>query len=164
MRKPPVPQPPKTLVEAAAPVALPLEGVLNFMRLLWAVDHGLQRRSKQMEATLGVTGPQRLAIRLVARFPEITAGELAQMLHVHPSTLTGVLQRLVTRGILLREQDPDDGRRARFRVTAKGRKIDGLRTGTAEALVTEALAKVEQGEIEAAERVLAAIAETLAGD
>jgi hypothetical protein len=32
---------------------------LEFMRLLWAIDHGLQRRSKQLASTLGVTGPQR---------------------------------------------------------------------------------------------------------
>jgi DNA-binding MarR family transcriptional regulator len=134
------------------------------MRLLWAVDHGLHRRSKQMAATLSVTGPQRLVIRLAARYPPATAGKLAQMLHVHPSTLTGVLQRLEARGILLREQDPSDGRRARFRVTPKGRKIDVLRTGTAEALVTKALAKMEGGDLAAAERLLAGIAETLSGE
>ena len=114
-----------------------MPGVLNFMRLLRAVDHGLHRRSKQMAATLSVTGPQRLVIRLAARYPPATAGELAQMLHVHPSTLTGVLQRprgprdpAARAGI---ERRPP---RARFRVTPRGRKIDVLRTGTAEALVT----------------------------
>ena len=64
------------------------------MRLLWAVDHGLQRRSKRMAATLGVTGPQRLVIRIVGRFPGISAGRLASILHLHPSTLTGILRRL----------------------------------------------------------------------
>jgi MarR family transcriptional regulator, organic hydroperoxide resistance regulator len=140
-----------------------LDGVLNFMRLLWAVDHGLQSRSKQMASTLGVTGPQRLAIRLAARFPQITAGQLAEMLHVHPSTLTGVLQRLVARGILVREHDPADGRRALFRVTSKGRKIDQTLAGTAEEVVTQALDKVGPKEREAAERVLAELAEMLKG-
>ena len=70
-----------------------------------------------------------------------------------------MLQRLEARAILVRKQDPSDGRRALFRVTPKGRKIDGLRTGTAEALVTKALGKVGAGDLEAAGRVLAAIAE-----
>lgn len=134
------------------------------MRLLWAVDHGLQSHSKQMAATVGVTGPQRLVIRLAARSPQITAGQLANMLHVHPSTLTGVLQRLEARGILLREQDPSDGRRALFRVTSKGRKIDQLRSGTAEAVVTKALGRVDPRDLVAAERVLAIVAETLTCD
>src|SRR5688572_10921067 len=71
-----------------------LGDVLDFMRLLWAVDHALQQRSKQMLQTHGITGPQRLVLRVVGRYPGIAAGELANVLHVHPSTLTGVLKRL----------------------------------------------------------------------
>ena len=48
--------------------------VLEFMRLLWALHHGMQSTSKRMEATLGLTGPQRLVLRLVGRFPGIAAG------------------------------------------------------------------------------------------
>jgi DNA-binding MarR family transcriptional regulator len=156
--------PPSFLRNRTAGEHAPLDGVLNFMRLLWAIDHGLQSRSKQMAATVGVTGPQRLVIRLAARSPQMTAGQLAEMLHVHPSTLTGVLQRLEARGILVREQDPSDGRRALFHVTPKGRKIDQLRSGTAEAAVTKALGKVDPRDLLAAERVLAIIAETLSSE
>jgi DNA-binding MarR family transcriptional regulator len=134
------------------------------MRLLWAVDHGLQSRSKQMASELGVTGPQRLVIRLAARFPQSTAGQLAAMLHVHPSTLTGVLQRLESRAIIQRESDPADGRRALFRLTNKGRRIDQLRSGTAEAVVMEALSRLDKKDLQAAERVLAEIAQHLRGD
>ena len=46
----------------------------------------------------------------------------------HPSTLTGVLRRLETRGMLLRRSDPRDARRALFGLTPRGRKMDTLRT------------------------------------
>src|SRR3954470_409893 len=104
--------------------------VIEFMRLLWAVDHGLEASSKQMDARFGVTGPQRLVIRIVGRHPGIAAGRIAEILHVHPSTLTGVLARLVGRGILLRKADPADGRRALFGLTPAGKKLDELRSGT----------------------------------
>ena len=68
-----------------------LGDVLEFMRTLWALDHGLQLRSKRMERHLGITGPQRLVLRIVGRFPGISAGEVASIMEVHPSTLTGVL-------------------------------------------------------------------------
>src|SRR5262245_8063965 len=87
---------------------------LDFLRLLWAVDHGLQRRSKRMEAELGVTGMQRVVIRLVGRYPEVTAGRVAELVHVHPSTLTGVLKRLVDRGFVQRDKDPTDARKAKL--------------------------------------------------
>jgi MarR family transcriptional regulator, organic hydroperoxide resistance regulator len=128
--------------------------VLDFMRLLWAVDHALQSMSKRMEASLGVTGPQRLVIRIVGRFPGISAGELADILHIHPSTLTGVLKRLEARGIIDRKIDPNDARRALFGLTAKGRDLDGLKTGTVETIVKKSLTKLPTRKVAAARDVL----------
>lgn len=135
---------------------------LDFIRLLWEVDHGLSSASKRMRARFGVTGPQRFAVRLVSRFPDISAGELAAVLHVHPSTLTGVLDRLVRRGLLSRRTDPADGRRALFRATASGRRLDRLRQGTIEASVRTALRAIEPSRLAAARAALEAIAAALA--
>jgi DNA-binding MarR family transcriptional regulator len=135
---------------------------LDFMRLLWAVDHGLQRRSKRMEAELGVTGMQRIVIRLIGRYPEIAAGRLAELVHVHPSTLTGVLRRLVDRGFVHRERDPNDARRSRFVLLPPGEAIDATQAGTVEAAARRALARLPSETVDAARVVLAAVAEELA--
>ena len=135
---------------------------LDFMRLLWAVDHGLQRRSKRMEVELGVTGMQRVVIRLIGRYPEIAAGRLAELVHVHPSTLTGVLRRLVDRGFISRERDPSDARRTRFVLLPPGVAIDSTQAGTVEAAVRRALARLPPESVDAARTVLAAVAEELA--
>lgn len=135
--------------------------VLDFMKLLWAVDHGLQSTSKRMEAKMGVTGPQRLVIRIVGRYPGISAGQLAEIMQLHPSTLTGVLKRLQERGIIERRVDPNDGRRALLGLTARGRELDSLRTGTVEAAVRQALKSVPRRKLDAAQDVLAAVAEAL---
>ncbi|WP_437910379.1 MarR family transcriptional regulator [Sorangium sp. So ce327] len=131
------------------------------MKLLWAVDHGLQSTSKRMEAKMGVTGPQRLVIRIVGRYPGISAGQLAEIMQLHPSTLTGVLKRLQERGIIERRVDPKDGRRALLGLTARGRELDSLRTGTVEAAVRQALKSVPRRKLDAAQDVLAAVAEAL---
>src|ERR687890_2367311 len=91
---------------------LQLPDVLEFMQLLWAVVHGLEKTSKKMNEAIGVTGPQRLVLRVVGLFPGLSAGDLAAILHVHPSTLTGVLQRLVAQRWLKRVGDCQDRRRA----------------------------------------------------
>lgn len=142
----------------------PLGEVLEFMRLLWAVDHGLQSTSKRMESTLGMTGPQRLVLRLVGRFPGITAGTLAQILHVHPSTLTGVLKRLEKRGLLERRSDPLDGRKALFALTEAGKALDVPATGTVEAAVQRALSRMSRARILNTQDVLTALAEELGGN
>jgi DNA-binding MarR family transcriptional regulator len=139
-----------------------LGSTLDFLRLLWAVDHGLQRRSKRMEVELGVTGMQRVVIRLIGRFPDVTAGRLAELVHVHPSTLTGVLKRLVDRGFIQRERDRADARIAHFNLTAEGTGIDGSQAGTVEAAARRALARLEPAQVDAARVVLSAMAEELA--
>ena len=44
-------------------LAIPLDDVLHFMRLIWAIDHELERVSKRMEARLGLTIPQPVLAR-----------------------------------------------------------------------------------------------------
>jgi MarR family transcriptional regulator, organic hydroperoxide resistance regulator len=141
--------------------ALNLGEVLEFLRVIWQVDHALQRTSKWMEATLGVTGPQRLVLRIVGRFPGMLAGELASVLHLHPSTLTGVLKRLEAQGLLRRRPDPSDARKSMLSLTAKGRKFDVDSRGTVEARVAQVLARTAPGKVEVARVLLMDIAAVL---
>lgn len=143
---------------------LQLGKVLGFMRLLWAVDHGLHSRSKRMGSRLGVTGPQRLVLRILGRYPGVSAGGLATILKVHPSTLTGVLRRLEGRGLIHRQEDAADRRRTLLRLTLAGERLDAQRIGTVEAAVRRALLKLPAAELAAAERALAAVAQELDRD
>jgi DNA-binding MarR family transcriptional regulator len=144
---------------AANPTGLP--DVLAFMQLLWAVGHGLETTSRRMTGAIGVTGPQRLVLRVVGLFPGLSAGDLAFVLHVHPSTLTGVLQRLVGQRLLARADDPRDRRRAVLRLTARGARVNAIRRGTVEAAVAQALEGVGARDRAATRRVLERIARHL---
>src|SRR5688500_1066488 len=83
-----------------------LDPVLTFLRQIWSVDHALQKMSKHMASRIGLTGPQRLALRIIGRHPGLAAGELAALLHLDPSTVTGVLGRLQRARIVDRRSDP----------------------------------------------------------
>jgi DNA-binding MarR family transcriptional regulator len=146
------------------PPALNLDPVLDFMRLLWSVEHGLQSTSKRMEATLGITGPQRLILRIVAARPGLSAGALARIVHLHPSTITGILQRLIKKGLLRRERDRRDSRRIRLHSQAAANGFVTASTGTVESAVARALVRVPTHRLRHAREVLVAIAEALADD
>lgn len=146
---------------AADETAGHLGKVLDFMRLIWALDHGLQSMSKRMDASLGLTGPQRVALRVLGRRPGITAGGLAGILRVHPSTLTGVLHRLEEKGLVRKASDPHDGRRTRLALTARGRRLDVPSPGTVEAVVGRVLARHSKARVRAAASVLELVAEGL---
>jgi DNA-binding MarR family transcriptional regulator len=140
---------------------LPLGPVLEFMRLIWAVDHGLQAASKRMEATIGVTGPQRLVIKLLGRFPGMNAGQLADVLRVHPSTVTGILKRLERRRLVARRPDPRDRRRRFLGLTARGRALDVAVGGTIESAVRDVLGGLPAGKVDVAHEVLSVLADAL---
>jgi len=142
--------------ESAPPVpeTQALGPVLEFLRSVWALDHALQRASKRMALALGVTGPQRLVVRIVGRFPGISAGELAKVMHVHPSTLTGVLERLERRRLIRRVTDPKDARRSLFRLTTAGERIDGTIEGSIEGIVNDVHPRIAPADWAAAMAVI----------
>src|SRR3954469_24875758 len=145
-------------LSGAMPWTWSLGEPLEFLRLLWAVSHALHSTSKRLEVTMGITGPQRLALQMVGRFPQITAGQLAQLLHVDPSTLTGIVQRLVRRGLIQRRPDAHDGRRTLLGLTADGRRFEAAAISKA-----SKLAKNGKNGRAATETAEAAVARALTG-
>jgi MarR family transcriptional regulator, organic hydroperoxide resistance regulator len=146
---------------AFSTVALP--DVLAFMQLLWAVVHGVESRSKRMRSEIGVTGRQRLVLRIVGLFPELSAGDLAAVLHVHPSTLTGLLRRLTAQGLLRRTEDIRDRRRVMLSLTSRGTRVNTIHERTVEAAVGAALRGVTPAQRAATRQVLLRIAKHLNG-
>lgn len=139
------------------PPPSPLPDTLEFMQLLWELAHALDRTSKHMAEAIGVTGPQRLVLRVVGLRPGVSAGDLAATLHVHPSTLTGVLQRLVAQRLLTRKDDPRDRRRAVLHLTARGTQVNATSRGTVEAAVTRALGETSSRDRAACRRVISSV-------
>jgi MarR family transcriptional regulator, organic hydroperoxide resistance regulator len=138
--------------------------VLSFLRLLWAIAHGLASISKRMRATVGVTGPQRLVIRLIGRYGKTAPGDLADVLHVHPSSLTGVLRRLEKAQLIKRTTDPTDGRRAILTLTPRGQALNDQALGTVESSVRRTLRGVPPAQVAIVRDVLATLARELGVD
>jgi DNA-binding MarR family transcriptional regulator len=141
----------------------PSGATLAFMQEMWGLVHALDVRSKRMAQTIGVTGPQRLVVRIVGQRAGRTASEIAAVLGMHPSTLTGVLSRLEARGALARDIDAQDRRRSRFRLTAVGRRIDRERRGTVEAAVRRVLGRVDDLAVTKTQGLLRMLADELEG-
>ena len=138
-----------------------LPEVLRFMQLLWAVVHGVERASRRMVGQIGVTGPQRLVLRVVGLSPGLSAGEVAAILRVHPSTLTGVLRRLVGQRYVTRRAHPRDGRRAVLQLTRRGARVNRAGRGTIEAAIARALRASRRGDRDGASEVLGRVADEL---
>lgn len=151
----------RTAVGAGRIEEVPLGAALDFMKLLWRLDHALQTASRRMAGSLGVTGPQRLALRVVGKFPGITPGETASVLRLHPSTITMLVKGLERAGLVERAEDAADRRRIRLRSTPAGKRVAAAVAGTVEGATRRTLGRVSPSDLKAAERVLAALAAEL---
>lgn len=134
------------------------------MQVLWAVAHGLESASKRMHAELGITGPQRLVLRIIGHHDRISAGALAEIMRIHPSSLTGMLRRLEQAELVRRESDPFDRRRALLELTRKGMRLNDRREGTIEAMVDGALGQLSKERVAITKAVLGAIAGALSAE
>jgi MarR family transcriptional regulator, organic hydroperoxide resistance regulator len=133
------------------------------MRLIWAIGRSLVTTSGRMHRTLGVSGPQRLVIRILGTLPGSSPRQVAEILHVGPGRLTGALRRLEKDGLVTRRTDPLDRRRVTLWLTARGLRLDVPARGTIEEAVERALSGLSRNKIEAGRMVLMALAASLTG-
>lgn len=131
---------------------------------MWAVDHELQRVSKRMVGRIGLTAPQRLALRFIGLHAGLTQGALADLLHMHPGTVTGIVRHLQKSGLVQRTRDPDDTRRTSLTLTARGRRLNRQRKGTVEAAVRRTAAALRPADFAVAARVMDLLARNLAAE
>jgi DNA-binding MarR family transcriptional regulator len=84
---------------------------------------GIHEYSKAMQRHSGLSAPQAWALTLVEGEAGVSLGTLAERMYAHPSTVSGVVERLVNRGALRRERDPEDRRGIRLSLTPAGRRL-----------------------------------------
>ena len=79
--------------------------------------------SRSLYSRYGLTGPQLVCLLEVIENEATTAREISQRIHLGPSTLVGVLNRLEAKGYIERHRDSGDRRKVRISATREGHKI-----------------------------------------
>lgn len=119
---------------------------------LYAASRAVTRRYTQLLAEAQLTYPQYLCLLgLWDAEQPLTVGELGNRLHLDSGTLTPLLKRMETMGLVARERDRADERRVLVRVTRAGwemrdrvadvpvRLVEGMGITEGDALVLRAL-------------------------
>ena len=88
------------------------------LRLSWV----MRRRMEQELVRFGLTMPQYMALRCMERSAEqgCSMTDLAESSHQVLPTMTGIVDRLEERGLVVRERDPRDRRSLRVRLSEDG--------------------------------------------
>ena len=78
---------------------------------------------KPVLAPMGLTHPQYLVMLALWEFEPLSVKRLAAALQLDSATLSPLLKRLESRGLLTRERNPHDERTLSVALTAKGRDL-----------------------------------------
>ena len=108
----------------------------------------LVRRARQEATTAEMTPSMLSAVSVIANLGAPTLGELAAAERVTPPTVTKIVARLEDAGLVVREQDPDDRRIARVRLTDVGRRFVDRTRSRASAYMARRLKTLSEDERE----------------
>lgn len=93
------------------------------MQSLRHIVRALEDYSRSVEKRFDLTGPQLWALWELGRSGPLALKDLAGRMKLDASTVVGVVDRLVAKGLAVRQPDPQDRRRVSLEPTAKGREI-----------------------------------------
>jgi len=93
------------------------------MQNLRRIVKALENYSQSVEKRFDLTGPQLWALWELGRSGPCALKDLAERMKLDSSTVVGVVDRLVTKGLVIRNPDALDRRRISLVPTAKGEEI-----------------------------------------
>jgi DNA-binding MarR family transcriptional regulator len=132
---------------------LPLERWISYRFGLVAARMGEVMASRYV-APHELPMPAWRSLAVIARFGPLSAGELGAKTSSDPYRVVRAIDLLVKRGLITREPDPEDRRRARLELTPAGREVhDEIEKG---AIANEAClrAGLSTDEVKTLERLL----------
>jgi DNA-binding MarR family transcriptional regulator len=100
---------------------LDLDNMLCFA--IHSAAHAIQRANKPLIDKLGLTYPQYLVMVVLWAEDNQTVGSIGDRLFLESSTLTPLLKRLQTAGLVQRVRDAADERQVRVQLTEQGRAL-----------------------------------------
>lgn len=70
-----------------------------------------------------VTGPQLWALKTISQNESLSLSDLSERMYLHPSTITGVIDRLERKGYVTRSRDKVDRRVIYVQLSGEGKRL-----------------------------------------
>jgi len=96
--------------------------ISGIMQSLRRIFKAIQDYSQEVSHKFGITGPQLWALKSLSTNGSLPLGQLSKMMYLHPSTITGVVDRLEKKGYVVRDRVHKDRRVVMVQLTTKGKK------------------------------------------
>jgi DNA-binding MarR family transcriptional regulator len=127
-----------------------------------SIVQALRESSRHTEQTIGLTASQLFVLQKLADSDVASVNELAARTYTHQSSVSTVVVKLVRRGMVAREADPNDGRRVVLSLTPAGRKA-GVRAHAPQQGSSPPVRRLSPSARRTLGRALTEIAQAMAG-
>jgi MarR family transcriptional regulator, organic hydroperoxide resistance regulator len=132
----------------------------NLRRIFKAVES----YSRTVEAKFGITGPQLWALWELGRKAPLSLKDLAANMHLSPSTVVGVIDRLIAKDLVVREADKADRRRVCLSLSPHGRALIDQAPNPAQDQLIEGLNALSPTQLKTLHQSLETLVKTMAAD
>jgi DNA-binding MarR family transcriptional regulator len=119
------------------------ETVQSLRRIFKAI----QDYSQEVSNSFGITGPQLWALKMVSQHPGLALGDLSKKMYLHPSTVTGVIDRLESKGHVVRDRDSADRRVVKVNLTPAGQDLAAKAPNPIQGNMIYGLMKLSENEL-----------------
>lgn len=110
----------ETTLPSAGPAAAAARYDLRILRALRRIIHSVDLYSKELAATNRITAPQLICLLHVVNNGPVSATAIGREVHLSPSTVVGILDRLEEKGLVERQRSREDRRIVRVTATRAG--------------------------------------------
>lgn len=91
--------------------------LIALRKIIQAID----LNSRQLVKRVGLTGPQLVILKSIFTAGRVSAGDVAKRVSLSQGTVTGILERMENRGLVMRQRGRQDKRRVMVQVTEAGK-------------------------------------------
>jgi DNA-binding MarR family transcriptional regulator len=97
--------------------------IMEVMQSLRKTIKSIKDYSYEVSRKFGITGPELWVLKSISTNGSISPGHLSKKMYLHPSTITGVVDRLEKKGYVLRDRGQEDRRVVKVHLTPNGKKL-----------------------------------------
>ena len=119
---------------------------LKILQSLRRIIRAVDIHSRKLSLDYNITGPQLIALLSIAEKSPLTLAAIAKDIHLSPSTLVGIVDRLEEKGYVKRERSAKDRRQVNISLTEEGSQFVDQAPSPLQETLAGALTKLSTGE------------------
>lgn len=96
---------------------------LRILQSLRRIIRAVDQHSRKLISDYNITSPQLMTLLILAENGPMGVAKIAETVHLSPSTMVGILDRLEAKGYITRERSIEDRRSVVVNVTKEGLKF-----------------------------------------